>query len=81
MTRPTPCTCSAYPFPHRPGSGRCEYLPARDRMDEMYGYDLSPEEYADNVRKDAAATVHEIACLNELAPTRRYWQIQYADLF
>jgi hypothetical protein len=20
----TPCYCSAYPFPHRPGGGRCE---------------------------------------------------------
>lgn len=76
-----PCTCSAYDFPHRPGSGRCEFTTARDRMAEMYDYELSLEEYADNDQENAAATVHEIACLNELAPTDRYWQIQYADMF
>ncbi len=77
----TPCNCSVYSFPHRPGSGKCEYIIARNLMLEMYGYDLSLEEYADNDAGDAAATVREIACLNELAPTPRYWQIQYADMF
>lgn len=75
-----PCTCSAYPFPHRPGSGRCEYITARDRMTEMYGYELSLEEYAFHDQEDWAETVHEIACVNELAPTSRYWQMQYADM-
>lgn len=77
---PRPCTCSAYPFPHRPGSGRCEFLTAQERMAEMYGYNLTMQEYVDYDQEDAAATVHEIAVTYELAPTPRYWQIQYADL-
>lgn len=77
----TTCTCSAYDFPHRPGSGRCEFTHAAALMSEMYDYDLTVAEYVDNDQEDAAATVHEIACNNELAPTPRYWQIQYADMF
>ena len=50
-----PCTCSAYPFPHRPGSGRCQYDDAAALMSEMYGYDLTVAEYADNDQEDAAA--------------------------
>ncbi len=76
-----PCTCSAYPFPHRPGSGRCQFDDAAALMREMYRYELSLAEYVENDQENWRETVHEIACLNELAPTDRYWQIQYADLF
>lgn len=76
-----PCTCSAYPFPHRPGSGRCEFTHAAALMSEMYRYELTVAEYVDNDQEEWRETVHEIAVGNELAPTDRYWEIQYADMF
>ena len=79
--RTIPCTCSAYPFPHRPGGGKCGYLDAAARMREMYGYWLDLEEYTYFDDEDVEATVHAIACEHELAPTARYWQLQYADMF
>lgn len=76
-----PCTCSAYDFPHRPGSGRCQFDDAAAFMWEMYRYELSLAEYVENDQEEWQETVHEIACLNELVPTDRYWQVQYADMF
>jgi hypothetical protein len=73
------CNCNAYPFPHRPGGGKCLYKQVYDHLHDRYSFDVSVAVFQ-GYHGNFDQIVREIYLDYGLVTSNSYWQREYADM-
>ena len=73
------CNCSAYPFPHRPGGGKCLYKQVYDYLHDRYSFDVSVAVFQ-GYTGDFDRVVRDIVADCDLTTSKAYYQREYADM-